>query len=54
MLATQRVQPRTRRRIDVTDLSTASVREYVRARTPADADCSLERRGAHTYLVVDA
>jgi hypothetical protein len=55
MLATKTTsEPRTRRRIDVTDLSTETVDAYVRAHTPETADCSFERRGARTYLVVDA
>jgi hypothetical protein len=54
MLATKTTsEPRTRRRIDVTDLSTETVDAYVRAHTPDTADCSFERRGARTYLVVD-
>ena len=55
MLATKTTsEPRARRRIDVTDLSTETVDAFVRAHTTEAADCSLERRGARTYLVVDA
>jgi hypothetical protein len=54
MLATKTSrEPRTRRRIEITDLSTESVDAYVRAHTPEAADCSFERRGARTYLVVE-
>jgi hypothetical protein len=47
-------EPSTRRRIDVTDLSADTVDAYVRAQAVDAVECSLERRGARTYLVVDA
>ena len=41
-----------RRRIDVTDMSTSGVQQYVRS--AIDTDCvSFEQRGARTFLVVD-
>lgn len=54
MLAQQSTrEPRTRRRIEITDLRTETVDDYVRMQA-ADADLSLERRGARTYLVVES
>ena len=46
-------EPRTRRRIEITDLSAEGVDDYVRMQ-PMDAELSLERRGARTYLVVES
>ena len=45
-------EPQTRRRIDITDLSADSVDDYVRGQG-GDAELSLERRGARTFLVVE-
>jgi hypothetical protein len=47
-------EPRTRRRIDVTDLSADTVDAYVRAQAMDAVELSLERRGARTYLVVES
>jgi hypothetical protein len=47
-------EPRTRRRIDVTHLSTETVDAYVRAQATDAVELSLQRRGARTYLVVES
>jgi hypothetical protein len=47
-------EPRTRRRIDVTDLSAETVEAYARAQVDDDADCAFQRRGARTFLVVES
>jgi hypothetical protein len=47
-------EPRTRRRIDVTDLSTATVDAYVRAQAGDAVELSFERRSGRTYLVVES
>ncbi|WP_380678303.1 hypothetical protein [Salinigranum sp. GCM10025319] len=55
MLATKTTrEPRTRRRIDVTDLSTDTVEGYARAHTGDAVELGFERRGARTYLVVES
>ncbi|SEP61484.1 hypothetical protein [Natrinema salaciae] len=41
-----------RRRIDVTDVHTAGIDEYVRANVDTDA-VSLEHRGGRTYLLLE-
>ncbi|WP_161569977.1 hypothetical protein [Salinigranum halophilum] len=45
---------RTRRRIEITELPADSVDDYVRLQALDAVECSLERRGARTYLVVDS
>lgn len=45
---------RTRRRIEITELSADTVDDYVRTQGLDAVECSLERRGARTYLVVDS
>jgi hypothetical protein len=55
MLApTSTSEPRTRRRIDVTDLSTDTVDAYVRAQAMDAVELSFERRGPRTFLVVES
>lgn len=41
-----------RRRIDVSDVPTADIREFVRSNVDTDA-VSLEHRGSRTYLLVE-
>ncbi|WP_372911593.1 hypothetical protein [Salinigranum sp.] len=45
---------RTRRRIEITELPADTVDDYVRMQGLDAVECSLERRGARTYLVVDS
>ncbi len=45
---------RTRRRIEITELPADVVDDYVRMQAFDAAECSLERRGARTYLVVES
>ncbi|WP_318566671.1 hypothetical protein [Salinigranum marinum] len=47
-------EPRTRRRIDITDLPAETVDDYVRAQATDAVELSLERRGARTFLVVES
>jgi hypothetical protein len=45
---------RTRRRIEITELPADTVDDYLREQAVDAVECSLERRGARTYLVVES